>query len=151
MLALVFNLHKKGKKMEMEILVPRELLFDNYLKKDIQKLFYPFYWFQHVLLSTKFKIRGNVINPKELKLNITMSIIWAIFFFINGVIFLRYDSNLSEVRQLQSWGTQYILIYFNFICDGFCGVIVFILNDEYVNVDRKYILLLYGIVPLLLQ
>lgn len=137
--------------MEMEILVPRELLFDNYLKKDIQKLFYPFYWFQHVLLSTKFKIRGNVINPKEIKLNITMSIIWAIFFFINGVIFLRYDSNLSEVRQLQSWGTQYILIYFNFIYDGFCGVIVFILNDEHVNVDRKYILLLYGIVPLLLQ
>lgn len=112
----------------MELSIPRELLLNNYLGKDTQKLFYLFYLLQHMFLSIKFKIRNNFIYPNGSKLNIAMSTFWMVLFICYIYrVFTRYGGVLGTRHFFKS-ETHFFLVYFYFVYNSFAIVAVFILN-----------------------
>lgn len=124
----------------MTIQKSKGLLLNNYLEKDIQKLFYPFYLLQHIFLMTKYTIRDNFIYPNGPKLNTSISIFWtvlSILFFYN--IYYTYGKVNENFYSFNS-KTQYIIIYFYKILNNL-GIITFLILNL-VHSDNNVLLIL---------
>ncbi|PZC77051.1 hypothetical protein B5X24_HaOG200700 [Helicoverpa armigera] len=118
----------------------RSKVFQNHLHKDVQKMFYPFYYFFLLLLSPKYCIKDNYITPNSLKRNL-VSFLGAFYVFVTSIVYACEEGykdyyNESNVHSLAMMSFIYSLDISSFAL----GImLVFVQNIIY---SRKNILII---------